>query len=117
MAQDPSGRFVIRSKIWLEDPEGEVVFGLGRYRMLDAIERVGSLQSAARELNMSYRAIWCRVRASEKRLGKELVVRAGRGSQLTPFAQQLMKQFNRLQTLVNKESDDIFETLITDFLP
>jgi molybdate transport system regulatory protein len=117
MAKQPSGHFAIRSKIWLEDDGGEVIFGLGRYRMLDAVDRTGSLHAAARELNMSYRAIWCRIRASEKRLGKTLVVRAGRGSRLTPFAVRLMKQFNRLQTLVNNESDDIFKMLMSDFLP
>ena len=117
MARKPSNRFVIRSKIWLEDRDGEVIFGLGRYRMLTAIRQAGSLQSAAKDLKMSYRAIWCRIRASEKRLGKQLVVRDGRGSQLTPYAEELMKQFGRIQSLVNQESDDIFETLIADHLP
>ena len=28
----------IRSKLWIEDAEGNVVFGLGRYRILDAID-------------------------------------------------------------------------------
>ena len=47
----------LRSKLWIEDGEGKVVFGLGRYRILDAIERLGSLQAAAKDLRMSYRAV------------------------------------------------------------
>lgn len=104
--------FVIRSKIWIEDAEGKVVFGLGRYRMLEAIDRQGSLQTAARELQMSYRALWGRIRASETRLGKALVVREGRGSKLTPFARQLMERFRRLQSRVRQESDQVFATLM-----
>ena len=64
--------FRIRSKIWVEDADGLVVFGLGRYRILEAVQRLGSLQAAAQELKMSYRAIWARVSATEKRTGETL---------------------------------------------
>ena len=35
--------FRIKSKIWVEDDKGKVVFGLGRYRILEAVRRLGSL--------------------------------------------------------------------------
>ena len=108
--------FKIRSKIWIEDPRGKVIFGLGRYRILDAIRRHGSMQAAAKELRMSYRAVWMRVRSSERRLGKDLIVRQGKGSRLTPFAENLMKQFGRLQTIVHKEMDEVYESLINHSL-
>ena len=60
-----SAAFYVRSKIWIEDSRGKVIFGLGRYRILDAISRLGSMHAAAKELHMSYRAVWMRVRASE----------------------------------------------------
>jgi molybdate transport system regulatory protein len=109
--------FVIRNKIWIEDAEGNVVFGLGRYRMLDAISRTGSLQRAALEMRMSYKALWLRIRASEERMGKLLVIRKGRGSGLTPFAEKLMKQFRRLQIIVHQESDEIYDNLISGHMP
>jgi len=108
--------YQIRSKLWIEDAEGQVVFGLGRYRILDAIDRLGSLQAAARDLRMSYRAVWCRIKASEDRIGKALVVREGRGSRLTPLALKLMKQDRRIQTVVEKESDDVYDDLMSDHL-
>lgn len=108
--------FKIRSKIWIEDSGGNVIFGLGRYRILSAIARHGSMQAAAKELHMSYRAVWMRVRTSEQHLGKELIIRQGKGSRLTPFAENLMKQFSRLQILIHKEMDDVYESLITDSL-
>lgn len=116
MTPDHPVGYHIRSKLWIEDAEGKVVFGLGRYRILDAIERLGSLQAAARDLRMSYRAVWCRIKASEERLGKPLVVREGRGSRLTPLASKLMKQFRRIQTVVEKESDEIYDELMNDHL-
>jgi len=108
--------FAIRSKIWIEDVEGNVVFGLGRYRMLDMIGRLGSMQAAAKQLQMSYRAVWMRIRTSEERIGKPLVVREGKGSRLTPFAENLMKQFKRLHAIVEAESDDVYNSLMSDHL-
>jgi molybdate transport system regulatory protein len=108
--------FQIRSKLWIEDGEGKVVFGLGRYRILDAIERLGSLQAAAKDLHMSYRAVWCRIKASEETIGKPLLLREGRGSRLTPLAAKLMKQYRRIQTVVEKESDEVFDELMSDHL-
>jgi molybdate transport system regulatory protein len=108
--------FHIKSKIWIEDADGNVVFGLGRFRILDAIERLGSLQAAAKELKMSYRAVWCRVRVPEDRIGKPLVAREGRGSRLTVHAERLMKQFKRLQAIVENESDDVYNDLMSNQL-
>ena len=108
--------FSIRSKIWIEDNSGNVIFGLGRVRILEAVQRCGSLNAAAKDLKMSYRAVWCRIKASEERIGKPLVVRHGRGSRLTVHAQRLMKQYKRLQSVVEKESDDVYVQLMSDCL-
>ncbi len=108
--------FVIRSKIWIEDDHGNVVFGDGRYRILDAVDRLSSLQGAALELKMSYRALWGRVKASEERLGQTLVERQGRGSRLTPFARKLMIQFRELQGRIHHESDAVYSSLISNYI-
>lgn len=63
-----SNAFHMRSKMWIENGHGKVVFGLGRYHILDAIQRLGSLNAAAQELKMSYRAVWGRITATEDRL-------------------------------------------------
>jgi len=115
MAVETSG-FVIRSKIWIEDGQGKAVFGPGRYRIFEAVGRLQSLQAAAKELKMSYRAVWCRIKSSEERLGKPLVIREGRGSQLTPFARELMTAFEEVQAKVREESDAVFERLMSHSL-
>lgn len=111
MPEEASG-FVIRSKIWVEDAQGKVVFGAGRYRILEAVDRLQSLQAAAKALKMSYRAVWCRVKASEERLGKTLVIREGRGSRLTPFARELMAEYDGIRSRVREESDTVFANLM-----
>ncbi|MEE4263003.1 MAG: LysR family transcriptional regulator [Desulfobacteraceae bacterium] len=40
------------------------------------------MQAAATQLQMSYRAVWMRIRTSEERIGKPLVVRKGKGSRI-----------------------------------
>ena len=96
--------------------EGNIVFGLGRYRILDLIRRLGSMHAASRQLQMSYRAVWMRIRTSEERIGKPLVVREGKGSKLTPFADNLIKQFKRLHIIVEAESDEVYNSLMSDYL-
>lgn len=115
--------FHIRSKIWVEDESGNVVFGLGRLKILDAVDRLGSIQGAAKELKMGYRAIWGKINATEKRLNRPLLIRnkggrAGGGSQLTPFALSLLVYFRHLHQRVSDLSDAEFEkTMASHFEP
>jgi molybdate transport system regulatory protein len=109
-----SKKLAIKSKIWIEDDKGSMVFGLGRLHILGAIEKHGSILAASKSLNMSYRAAWGKIKATEQRLGKSLLTRqvgglSGGGSQLTPFAKALVKKFIYLQSLVEREVDLFFE--------
>ena len=54
----------VRSKVWLE-VDGERFLGDGRYRLLHAVERSGSINGAARELGISYRKVWAQLAAME----------------------------------------------------
>ncbi|MFH0994750.1 MAG: LysR family transcriptional regulator [Pseudomonadota bacterium] len=114
MTQSKEGPFFIRSKIWFEDGSGEVIFGLGRLKMLEAIARNGSIQAAAKELKMSYRALWGRITATENRMGRQLLTRsiggaAGGGSQLTPFAKILLENFRDIHRHIAMESDRMYQ--------
>ena len=114
MMKKPPKKLFIRSKVWIEDQYGNVVFGLGRIKILEAVDRLGSLHAAAKELKMGYRAIWGRIGATEKRLGELLLVRtiggsSGGGSQLTPFARMLLDQFSELHREIRQHSDIQFQ--------
>ncbi len=102
-----------RSKIWIEDEEGNVVFGMGRLRILKAIKRHGSIHAAAKELKIGYRAAWGRINASESRLGEKLLEKTkggttGGGSQLTPLAESIIEQFDMVQQRIEKKTDTLF---------
>ncbi len=120
-AQKINENFHIRSKVWIENDTGKVVFGLGRFRILSAIEKCGSINAAAKELHMSYRGIWGKIKTTEEVLGIPLLNRqtggsAGGGSKLTPMAKELLKQFRSIQKKVNKQADKHFENQFSSLL-
>lgn len=105
----------VRSKVWLEDRKGRIIFGLGRVRILEAIEKCGSLNAAAKDLKMSYRAVWGKIKASEEALGKPLLVKsqggkAGGGSILTSYANTLIKRYLALSRVIDEQADELFES-------
>jgi molybdate transport system regulatory protein len=109
----------VKSKVWLEDREGRIIFGLGRMRILRAIERCGSLNAAAKELKMSYRAVWGKIKVTEDALGKPLLVKsqggsAGGGSTLTPYAYTLMERYLELSRIIDTQADDLFQSGFLD---
>ena len=117
-AMEDRAPFHLRSKIWVEDEAGNVVFGLGRLRILDAIDRLGSIQAAAKELKMSYRAVWGRIKATEERLNQPLLIRSvgggkSGGSSLTPFALSLLVHFRHLHDRILTVSDSEFEKVMS----
>lgn len=104
----------IRHKIWLEDTSG-VLFGRGRFELLKTVDQLGSLSAAAKQMKMSYRAAWGRIRASEERLGLPLMEKApvGRGLVLTPQARKLISLYRtfeeEIEALISKRGPQIFE--------
>jgi molybdate transport system regulatory protein len=70
----------VRTKVWLEH-DGRFVMGDGGLRLLEAIERLGSLAAAVRAMGWSYRHAWGYLRRAETVLGLPLLApRAGRGA-------------------------------------
>ena len=96
----------IKHKIWLEK-EGRVIFGPGRIELLRAIDAFGNLSAAARKLNMSYRAAWGRLRASEKRLGMRLVDLSDNKHEmrLTEEARKLIDCFDEMEKNISVVTD------------
>lgn len=59
--------------------------------VLHAVREAGSISSAARELNLSYRHVWGQLKTWEKELGHELLIwERGHSAQLSPFGQRLL---------------------------
>jgi molybdate transport system regulatory protein len=105
--------FKLRTKMWIADSSGNVIFGMGRVKILEAVEQHGSINAAAKSLKMSYRAVWGRIKATEDRLGRQLVVRttggsSGGGSVLTPYAKELVVSFKTFRRKTLDQADNNF---------
>jgi len=100
----------IKSKFWIEN-RGEVVLGGGKTALLMAVDRLGSIQRAADEFEMSYRHAWGVIRKIEQRAGLKIVEtkmggKNGGGAQLTPkgkaFIERADSLLKDLETVVEK---------------
>ena len=112
----------IRTKIWLETDDGQPVLGDGRLEILETVARTGSLSGAARELGMSYRSLWGKVRSAEERLGVALVrgVAGGAGhggAVLTAEAIELVAAFTKLRTRAEAAVSEIAAETLRGYLP
>lgn len=99
----------VRSKLWIE-VEGEPVFGRGRRFLLHAIEAHGSINQAAKEINISYRKAWSYIKSMEERLGIRLVERQaggknGGGATLTEEAREFLKRYEMVEEDIRKSAD------------
>jgi molybdate transport system regulatory protein len=77
-------------------------FGDGRAGLLESIDRLGSLQQAAAEFDMSYRNAWGYLRELEAAAGVRFVERTPvrdrrRGMRLTPAAREFLKRYRMFQ--------------------
>ncbi|NOY14369.1 MAG: LysR family transcriptional regulator [Deltaproteobacteria bacterium] len=110
--------FRVRSKVWLEY-RGQAFLGDGRFRLLAAVERTGSINAAAKDLGISYRKVWSQLQAMEEHAPFPLLERrsGGRGggaTLLTTDARAMLKSFKQLREQVNTAADQSFtETFFT----
>lgn len=73
---DSACALTLRLRLWLETSDG-VGFGIGRLQLLQATQRTGSLKAAAKEMGMSYRAAWGKIKRTEEVLGIPLLEKLG----------------------------------------
>ncbi len=88
----------IHYKIWMESPDGRGIMGDGKWRLLQAIEKRGSLSAAAVALGISYRKAWGDLKKAETLLGFELIDRhrggaAGGASNLTEYGKKWLAHY------------------------
>lgn len=105
-------QFRLRSKVWLE-VDGHSFLGYGRYQLLTAIQRHGSINAAARDLGLSYRKVWSQLQAMEKvapfpLMERRVGGRNGGATHLTVAMLKLMNQYEAVYARLNSETDRCF---------
>ena len=98
----PARQPLLTGRIALETPLGGVLSDK-HIRLLEAIDRCGSLNRAAREVPLSYKAAWDALDAMNQRSPQALVLRAtggagGGGTVLTDYARQLITLYRAMES-------------------
>jgi molybdate transport system regulatory protein len=88
-------------RVWVTFGD-DLKFGDGRARLLELIEKHGSLRKAAQELEMSYRNAWGYLRALEDAAGFKVVQRVpgggpGRGMRLTRGGKRFLERYRKFR--------------------
>ena len=96
--------FSFKYKFWIENQDGESIFGDGKYKLFKTIEETGSLKHAVEKMNLSYRKTWDKLRAIEQKLGRPIIETtqggpSGGQTALTEDGKKILKAFEMLHTL------------------
>lgn len=76
--------------------------GVGKIRLLEAIERTGSLSQAARDIAMSYRRAWLLVESMNVEFDTRVISASvggsgGGGAKVTSFGRELIEAYRELE--------------------
>ncbi|MDD4854431.1 MAG: TOBE domain-containing protein [Sulfuricurvum sp.] len=93
----------IDGRFWLTK-ENQSFLGVGRIDLLEWIDKTGSINAAAKEMKMSYKAAWERINGINALADQPLIERTtggkgGGGTKLTPYARELIATFHRFNEL------------------
>lgn len=107
-----------RFNLWVEEG-GQVALSLWRVRLLKTVDEMGSLNAAAKALDIPYRRAWERLQECERRLGVKLVEgqaggAGGGGSHLTEAGLDYVARFDRFSHGLRDLIDDRFEAAFAD---
>ena len=105
-------RLQLRSSQWVVDEDNNTIIGKGKMEMLESIERTGYINQAAKQMKMSYKTIWSKIKATEKNLNVR-IVNADRklGTQLTGEGKELMRKYKQLKEECVSADDRIFRRI------
>jgi len=109
-------RLYLKTKSWIENQDGELLFGKGKTEVLELIEQEGSIAKAAEKLGMNYKKAWTHVKILQKNLDDVLVEskKGGGdqgGSRLTPKADEFINGYKQLQKDIEEFANERFKEL------
>ena len=105
----------LQSRQWLVDEDNHIIMGEGRKEIFETIERTGSLNQTAKVMKMSYKAVWGKVKATEKALSMTLVATDRKtGSHLTKEGKNLLEKYTRMKNECLRADDEIFNAIFNN---
>jgi len=89
--------------------------GNGRMQILDSLNRTGSINQTSKEMKMSYKSVWSKIKSTEKNFGKPVVLSDKKtGTQLTTEGRKLLEKYRQLKKECIQADDLIFENIFLD---
>lgn len=99
----------LRSSHWIVDENDNIIIGEGRMEILEHVENTGSINQAAKMMKMSYKAVWSKIKFTEKHLNTKIVHTDRKtGSRLTKEGKDLLKKYRLLKKKCMLADDKIF---------
>ena len=111
-----SGDMTLGASVQVRLAKEGIFFGPGKARLMEYIEKTGSMQEACLEMGLSYSKGARMIKSAEKQLGFKLLERriggsGGGGSRLTDEGMDLLKKYRQLTLRVQKDADRAFEEI------
>ncbi len=102
----------LRSSHWIVDEDNNIIIGNGRAEILANIEKTGSINQAAKTMKMSYKAVWSKIKTTEKHLNTT-IVHADRkeGSHLSKEGKELLEKYRYLKKECMSVDDQLFSSI------
>ncbi len=99
----------LRSSQWIVDENNNIIIGEGRAKILEHIDQTGSMNQAAKLMQMSYKAVWSKIKMTEKHMNA-CIVHTDRkeGSRLSQTGKDLLAKYKLLKTQCISADDEIF---------
>jgi molybdate transport system regulatory protein len=105
-------QFKLKSSQWIVDEDNNIIIGEGRAEILENIEKTGSINQTAKMMKMSYKAVWSKIKATEKHLNTRIVHADRReGSHLSRDGKGLLEKYKRLKEKCLSADDKIFGSI------
>jgi molybdate transport system regulatory protein len=102
----------LKSSQWIVDENNNAIIGKGRMEILENIEKTGSINQAAKIMRMSYKAVWSKIKATEKHLNTTIVhTDRKEGSRLSKEGKELLEKYRLLKKQCVSADDNIFSTI------
>ena len=102
-------RLQLKSSQWIVDENNNIIIGEGRAKILEHIDQTGSMNQTAKLMKMSYKAVWSKIKTTEKHMNA-CIVHTDRkeGSRLSKEGKELLKKYKRLKAQCMSADDKIF---------
>lgn len=111
-----SGETALCTSVQVRLAKEGIFFGPGKARLMEYIEKTGSMQEACLEMGLSYSKGARMIKTAEKQLGFRLLERriggsGGGGSRLTDEGRDLLTKYKQLTLRVQEDADRAFEKI------